>query len=271
MELVRTKGNRHRLLILLTAGLFSQWSGNGLVSYYITKVLNDIGYTNSVTQNLINGVLQIFNFAVALTMCFFVDKIGRRKLFLVSTAGMLTTFVIWTICSARYSITGSRAAANGVVGMIYIYYFCYNLAWSGLLVGYSVEILPYNIRAKGLTITFLMVDIALFFNQYVNPIALDNLGWKYYIFYCVWLAIELAVVYFFYIETRGTPLEEIAKHFDGDQAVVAGAAATEKGLRLAEQMGMEATVAQRRENEGNEKHGTVGITYHQETVGMEKN
>lgn len=38
LELVRTKGNRRRLLILLTAGLFSQWSGNGLVSYYINKV-----------------------------------------------------------------------------------------------------------------------------------------------------------------------------------------------------------------------------------------
>jgi hypothetical protein len=24
-----TKGNRHRLIILITAGLFSQWSGNG--------------------------------------------------------------------------------------------------------------------------------------------------------------------------------------------------------------------------------------------------
>lgn len=52
---------------------------------------------------------------------------------------------------------------------------------------------------------FLMVDIALFFNQYVNPIALDALDWKYYIFYCVWLAVELAVVYFFYVETRNTP------------------------------------------------------------------
>ncbi len=62
---------------------------------------------------------------------------------------------------------------------------------------------------------FLMVDIALFFNQYINPIALDHLGWKYYIFYCVWLGFELAIVYFFYVETRNTPLEEIAKHFDG--------------------------------------------------------
>jgi len=38
LELVKTKGNRRRLIILLSAGLFSQWSGNGLVSYYISKV-----------------------------------------------------------------------------------------------------------------------------------------------------------------------------------------------------------------------------------------
>lgn len=41
----------------------------------------------------------------------------------------------------------------------------------------------------------LCVQIALVFNQYVNPIGLENLGWKYYIFYCVWIAIELVVVY----------------------------------------------------------------------------
>lgn len=67
--------------------------------------------------------------------------------------------------------------------MIFIYYVFYNMAWSGLLVGYTVEILPYHIRAKGMTVVFLFVDIALFFNQYVNPIALDNIGWKYYIVY----------------------------------------------------------------------------------------
>lgn len=42
----------------------------------------------------------------------------------------------------------------------------------------------------------LCVQIALVFNQYINPIGLENLGWKYYIFYCVWIAIELVVVYF---------------------------------------------------------------------------
>ncbi|PKY06403.1 putative transporter [Aspergillus campestris IBT 28561] len=233
MELIRTKGNRRRILICITAGFFSQWSGNGLVSYYIKMILETVGYTDTVQQNLINGCLNILNLIVALTMCFFVDKIGRRRLFLISTAGMLVAFIVWTICSARYDIHNTSSTAGAVVAMIYLYYVFYNLAWSGLLVSYTVEILPYSIRAKGMTVMWFCIDAALFFNQYVNPIALDAIQWKYYIFYCVWLGIELAVVYFFYVETRNTPLEEIAKYFDGENAMVGGAVATQKARDLA--------------------------------------
>lgn len=79
---------------------------------------------------------------------------------------------------------------------------------------------------------FLAVDLALFFNSYVNPVALSALGWKYYIVYDVWLFIELCVVYFFYIETRNTPLEEIVKFFDGEQALLGGDLATEKARAI---------------------------------------
>lgn len=79
---------------------------------------------------------------------------------------------------------------------------------------------------------FLAVDLALFFNSYVNPVALNHLGWKYYIVYDVWLFIELVVVYFFYIETRNTPLEEIVKFFDGEQALLGGDLATEKARAI---------------------------------------
>ncbi|PSN75129.1 MFS transporter [Corynespora cassiicola Philippines] len=234
LELFKTKGNRHRLLILVSAGLFSQWSGNGLVSYYITGVLDSIGVTDPDMQLKINGVLNIWNCIVATTMCFFVEKIGRRPLFLISTAGMCMCFVIWTICSERYNATKVKANGSAVVFMIFLYYTFYNIAWSGLLVGYTVEILPFSIRAKGMCYMFAMVDVALFFNTYVNPIALEEIHWRYYIVYCVWLAAELVFVYFFYIETKNTPLEEIARHFDGDAALIGGHAATEKG-RIIEQ------------------------------------
>jgi hypothetical protein len=79
----------------------------------------------------------------------------------------------------------------------------------------------------------------VFFNTFINPIALEDIGWKYYIFYCVWLAVELVTVYYFYIETKSTPLEEIAKHFDGDAAVVGGDAGTEKARQMADTLHFE--------------------------------
>jgi len=67
-ELWRTPGNRHRLVILISLSFFSQWSGNGLVSYYMTDVLNAAQITNKQTQLAINGILNIINALVAF-MC----------------------------------------------------------------------------------------------------------------------------------------------------------------------------------------------------------
>lgn len=56
--------------------------------------------------------------------------------------------------------------------------------------------------------------------RYINPIGLEKLNpkWKFYTIYCCWIAVELVVVYFFYIETKGPTLEEVAKIFDGADA-----------------------------------------------------
>lgn len=225
-ELWATKGNRHRMLICIFAGLFSQWSGNSLVSYYIDKILDSIGIRDQDTKLVINGVLMIWNMIVAGGMAFAVDRFGRRPLFLASTGGMCIMFIPWTIASKYAAENGSSTAGNAVVAFIFLYYTCYNLAWSGLLVGYTVEILPFEIRAKGMAVMFMFVNLALFFNNYVNPIAMEEIGWKYYIVYCCWLAVETIFVYFFFVETRYTPLEEIAKYFDGDDARVGGEGAT---------------------------------------------
>jgi len=228
LEFIKTKGNRRRLVILISLGLFSQWSGNGLVSYYMNDVLKGAGVPDPKVRLEISGILQIINFFTALGMCFVIDKFGRRPLFLFATGGMLSAFCAWTICAAEFVKTAVPGAGKAEIFFIFLYYVFYNSAWSGLLVGYAVEILPYQLRAKGLNIMFLFVDLALFFNSYVNPVALGHLGWKYYIVYDAWLAIELGVVYMFYLETMNTPLEEIVKYFDGEAALLGGAMATEK-------------------------------------------
>ena len=238
MTLIKTPGNRKRLTIIVAIAWFSQWSGNGLVSYYLNEVFKTIGITDSTTQLLINGVLQIWNLAWAVTAASLVERIGRRVLFISSCIGMLLFFVLQTVCSARYAITKSESSAHAVIAFIFLFYASYDIAFTPLLVSYTLEILPYPIRAKGYTILSFVISLALIFNQYVNPVALHRIGWKYYvslssfmwhtnvfltfpdqIVYCCWLAFELFFCYTFIIETKGLSLEETAALFDGEEVV----------------------------------------------------
>lgn len=198
-------------------------------------VLNGVGITGEFEQNLYNGCLQIFNLITAMTGALVVERAGRRTLFLISTAGMCLTYMVWTILSAAYSasadyfdedgnpVGGTTSIGNGVLAVIFIYYGFYNIALSPLIVSYTVEILPFRIRSRGLMVFQVCISISLVFNQFVNPIALDGIQWRYYIVYTVWLAIEFIYIYLFMVETKGKngtplPLEEIARLFDGDDA-----------------------------------------------------
>jgi len=105
---------------------------------------------------------------------------------------------------------------------------------------------------------FLAVDLALFFNSYVNPIALAKLNWKYYIVYDCWLVFEFMIVYFYYIETRNTPLEEIVKYFDSEQALLGGDLATEKARQILVEEGVDYKAANVQHFELNESGRTSG-------------
>lgn len=147
--------------------------------------------------------------------------------------GTFLVFNCFTIISARFEIDPQNYLGYLFVLTIFLYGIFYDFK-SGLMANYTTEILPYGLRAKGFTWLNFCVTLALFFNQYVNGIALDALAWRYYIFYCVFLAFEVGIIYFFLVETRYTPLEEIAKYFDGDDVVdvgeLANAEAKEAGV-----------------------------------------
>lgn len=57
--LVATPGNRKRLFICVALGSMAQWNGIGVVSYYLTLVLDTINIKDSFMQTLINGLLQV--------------------------------------------------------------------------------------------------------------------------------------------------------------------------------------------------------------------
>uniref|UniRef100_A0A0D2XFK4 Uncharacterized protein n=1 Tax=Fusarium oxysporum (strain Fo5176) TaxID=660025 RepID=A0A0D2XFK4_FUSOF len=219
-SMVSTKGNRYRMFLVICMGLMSQWSGNGLISYYLSRVMDTVGITNKKTQALVNGLINIWNWALALTSACFVDRVGRRPLFRISTVGMLLVFTGWTIASERFAATEAKSAGVAVMALIFVYEIFYCMAFSPLPVAYSVEVLPYSIRAKGMGVYVLATKCAVFVTQYVNPVGLDSIGWRYYLVYVAVLIVESFIAYGWSLETKGKALEEIAVIFDGEAADV---------------------------------------------------
>jgi hypothetical protein len=103
-KMLSSPANRRRLLISATVGIAAQWSGNTVVSYYLTLVLDGIGITDATDQSLINGGLQIFNL-LATVGCgaMLVDVLGRRRLFQWSALGMTASYVVRIKLSSEFS------------------------------------------------------------------------------------------------------------------------------------------------------------------------
>lgn len=222
MEFFRTAPNRKRLFLIVMISANMQMSGNGLVSYYLNLVLNSIGITDSQEQLYINGGLMIYNWIFAMMFASLVERLGRRPLFLFSFAGMLTTYIIWTVLSAinQQRNFEDTSLGKGVLAMIFLYYFCYGAGLNGLPILYFTEIVPYNLRAKGMNIHAVTDKLVLIYNGFVNPVAMEAIQWKYYIVWDCVLAVELAIAYFFYPETKGHTLETVGQVFGEEVAQV---------------------------------------------------
>lgn len=208
-----TKGNRKRLFILITLATFNQWSGLGLISYYLTKILSSIGIEGQEEQTRLNGIVTTFSYITAVMAVCVATRVGRRVMFVRGGIAMWLTLVGFTTSLAVYTEKGTVGSSRASLGFIFIFTAAYNFCFCPMVYLYSTEILPYRLRAMGLSISVFATKASLFFNQFVNPIGLGSLGWKYYLVYVVWDAIEVLTMYLVYPETTGHSLETMPEVF----------------------------------------------------------
>ncbi len=98
-----------------------------IISYYMPVMLSDIGITSSSTQLLLNALNTVTSFLSGIVGSFFVDRWGRRSLFLWAT-------LLTGLCYIPLNVIASQAA-NGAVsnsaGYVFIVFiFLYGVFFS---------------------------------------------------------------------------------------------------------------------------------------------
>ncbi|KAF4549559.1 Sugar (and other) transporter-like protein 64 [Elsinoe fawcettii] len=210
-----SRANWKRIFLCTCVATFSQTTGNLLVSNYLGQILKTTGLDSTFESTLINGMSTLWSYICALAVAGLIDTFRRRTFFLTGSIGTLVVFIAWTICAQQYVDRGSIAAGRTIVACIFLFQAFYTFAWINLVVAYPLEIVTYQMRAKAWAYVLLVIYAAQIFGNYVNPVALETIGWKWYIYYCVWIACIVVIVYFFFIETKGPTLEEISFLLDG--------------------------------------------------------
>lgn len=218
-EYIKSKAMLHRLFITLALPAMMQLCGNAVLSYYLSLILNNLGITNSLDQLKINIGMTVFGLLWSVVFASIVYKYPRRWLLMLGYMSMCVTYTIFTIVSAinKERNFEQHSLAIGAVVMIYLFGGAYHIA-SPVPLTYIMEINPFSLRAKASMLYQLSGNVIGLFNNYVNPIAMAAIEWKYYIVWDIWLVVQTTIVYFFFPETHGLGLEEVAEVF-GDALV----------------------------------------------------
>jgi len=224
--LFSTRASCYRLGCNCVFAIFAQWAGNGVLSYFLPAVLSTAGYTDSVTQANINLGYSCFQFVFALIGAAFVERLGRRPMFLFSMAACCVVWIGMTASTSTFAASGDNnaSAAKATVACIFIFGAVFSIGITPLQALYPVEVLSFEMRAKGMAFSSLAVAAGGLLNQFAWPISLAKIGWHTYIIFVVWCAIQWVVFYFFLPETKKRTLEELDNIFEARNPVKASLA-----------------------------------------------
>ena len=195
-----------RVLILgIVLAVFQQWCGINVIFNYAENIFKDAGYDiSTVLKNIAwTGSVNLAFTFVALGV---VDKLGRRPLMLLGSAGLGLVYVAMGIC--YYS---------GVQGLPMLLLVLAAIACFAMTLGPGTwvvisEIFPNRIRGAAMSLAVAALWLACFILTYTFPILNKALGAHG----TFWLYAAICAAGFIFImfrlpETKGKTLEQLEK------------------------------------------------------------
>jgi len=132
LDLISTPGNRRRLLIGSLVGVFTQLSGNVVISYYLGDILALVGFTDPAFAGKYNIGNQVWGLVCAVITAMVVMRFRRRTMYLFAIGWILAAYIGWTISAGIAIQHKNDAAAKLCLFWIYFYQPGYNIGFNAL-------------------------------------------------------------------------------------------------------------------------------------------
>jgi SP family sugar:H+ symporter-like MFS transporter len=202
--------------IMLAA--FQQFVGINVIFYYGATLWQLAGFSES--QSLL---INIVSGAVSIAACFLtiavIDKIGRKPILLIGSAGMAVTLFAMVYAFSHGSLDAqgnlvlSRELGTIAVVAANLYVIFFNFSWGPVMWVMLGEMFPNQIRGSALAVCGFVQWFSNFLISFSFPVMAKNLGLTVsYTFYAVSAVISYFLVQKLVHETRGVELEQMSGH-----------------------------------------------------------
>lgn len=188
-----------RLLLGAGTQLMQQLQGINIMSYYLPTVLIEFVGLSNEKARLITAINATTYLAISCISVPYVEKVGRRGLMLLSTAGQGLCFLIITIL-LRFGQDNSTVATASIA-FFFLYYISFGIGMLGIPWLYPAEINSLPMRTKGAALATSVNWLSNFVIVEITPIGIQNLGWKFWIIFTIFNAVCIPIIYFVYPET----------------------------------------------------------------------
>ena len=198
----------------LILAVFQQLVGINIVFYYGAVLWQSVGFSenDALLINIGSGALSILACLAAMAV---IDKIGRKPLLLIGSAGMAVTLGLMAWCFSQAQIVDGAPHLPGQVGMIALiaanaYVVFFNFSWGPVMWVMLGEMFPNQMRGSALAVAGFAQWIANFGISVSFPAMAAGLGLTItYGFYAVSAFISFFLVQAWIKETRGRELEDM--------------------------------------------------------------
>lgn len=194
-----------RVAIGFSANFFQQLSGVNVMSSLGPYVFeNSIGMSR-YDALLVSGGMQVFYFLSSIIPWFAIDRVGRRKLFMIGSMGMGMCMLL----SAIFVGIDTQGLGYAAAVVLYLFQTFFTLGWQSNMWIYPSELLPLKLRLRGGAIAVISQWLFTFLVVEITPPMITNIGYKSYIVFAVINFVTIPLVYFCFPETSKLPLEAV--------------------------------------------------------------